>query len=394
MKIKELAKKYKKYTIDMRREFHMYPEIGWQEEKTSGRIKEELDKMGIPYIPIAETGVIATIEGKKDGKTVALRADMDALEVEELNDVDYKSRNKGISHACGHDGHMAMLLGAGKVLSEIKSNLNGTVKLIFQPAEEALNGAAKIIKDGGLDGVDNIFGIHLLGLLPIGSVSVGTGPRLSSADHFRVNVTGKGGHGGMPDQGVDTIVAASAIVMNLQSIASREISPIEPIVISVGKFNAGTRFNVIAGSARLEGTTRCFNDELGKRLPDIMERIITNTAKTFRAEAKLEYIKGVPPTVNEAASAGRAEKMITNIYGKDALHELPPVTGAEDFSYYLAKVPGVFIMLGAMNEEKGSCQGQHHERFNIDEDALEIGTVLHVQYALDFLNEFEIKKGS
>jgi amidohydrolase len=280
-----------------------------------------------------------------------------------------------------------MLLGAAKVFSEIKDELNGTVKLIFQPAEEALNGAPGIIEDGGLAGVDNIFGIHLLGMLPVGLVSVGKGPRLSSADHFFIDVIGKGGHGGMPDQTVDAVVAASAIVMNLQSIASREISPIEPVVISVGKFNAGTRFNVIAGSAQLEGTTRCFNSEIGKRLPDIMERVISNTAKSYRAEAKLEYVKGVPPTVNEAKSAERAAKMISNTYGKDVLFELPPVTGAEDFAFYLEKVPGVFIFLGAMNKEEGFSQAQHHERFNIDEDALEIGTVLHVQYALDFLNE-------
>jgi len=387
MNIKDLTKKYSQYIIDMRREFHMHPEIGWKEVKTSKRIQEELDKMGIPYIPAAKTGIIATIEGKKDGKTVALRADMDALEVEELNEVDYKSQNKGVSHACGHDGHMAMLLGAGKVLSEIKNELNGRVKLIFQPAEEALNGAPSIIEDGGLDGVDNIFGIHLLGMLPVGLISVGKGPRLSSADHFFVDVIGEGGHGGMPDQTVDAVVVASAIVMNLQSIASREISPIEPIVISVGRFHAGTRFNVIAGLAQLEGTTRCFNNEIGQKLPDIMERIITNTAKSYRAEAKLEYVKGVPPTINDAKSADRAEKMISDTYGKDVLFELPPVTGAEDFSFYLEKVPGVFIFLGAMNEEEGVSQAQHHERFNIDEDALEIGTVLHVQYALNFLNE-------
>ena len=387
MNIKDLAKKYSPYIIDMRREFHMHPEIGWHEINTSKRIKEELEKMDISYTAAAQTGIIATIEGEKSGKTVALRADMDALEVEELNEVDYKSKNKGVSHACGHDGHMAMLLGAAKVLNEIKNELNGTVKLIFQPAEEALNGAPRIIEDGGLEGVDNIFGIHLLGMLPVGLISVGKGPRLSSADHFFIEVIGKGGHGGMPDQTVDAVVTASAIVMNLQSVASREISPIEPMVISVGKFNAGTRFNVIAGSAKLEGTTRCFNNDIGKKLPEIMERIITNTAKSYRAEATLEYVKGVPPTINEAKSADRAEKMITNTYGKDVLFELPPVTGAEDFSFYLEKVPGVFIFLGAMNQEEGVSQAQHHERFDIDEDALEIGTVLHVQYALDFLNE-------
>ena len=386
MKIKDLAKKYKQYAIDMRREFHMHPETGWNEVNTSRRIQEEMEKMGIPFVSASATGVVATIVGKKEGKTVALRADMDALEVQEKNDVAYKSKIEGVSHACGHDGHMAMLLGAAKVLNDIKDELNGTVKLIFQPAEEVLNGAIRIIQDGGLEGVENIFGIHLIGMFPLGLVSIGKGPRMSSADFFSIHVTGKSGHGGMPDQGIDAIVAASAIVMNLQSMVSREISPNDPAVISVGKFNAGSVSNVIAGSAHLEGTTRCFTSDLGEKLPVIMERIITHTAKAYRAEATLEYVKGVTPTVNEATSADRAEKMVANTYGKDVLLELPPVTGAEDFSYYLEKVPGVFIILGAGNEEKGILQAQHHEEFNFDEDVLEIGMVLNVQYALDFLN--------
>lgn len=191
----------------------------------------------------------------------------------------------------------------------------------------------------------------------------------------------------MPDQTVDPIVAASAIVMNLQSMVSREISPNDPAVITVGKFNAGTVFNVIPGSAKLEGTVRCFRSDLGEQIPAIMERIAGNTAKAYRAEAVVDYVKGVIPTVNEATSADRAEKMVARTYGKDKLFELPPVTGAEDFSYYLEKVPGVFIFLGAGNPEKGIIQAQHHESFDIDEDAIEIGMVLNVQYALDFLNE-------
>ncbi len=387
MNMKDLVKEYKQFLVDIRREFHMHPEISWQEVNTAKRIKEELDKMGISYVPCAKTGIVATIAGKKSGKTVALRADMDALEVLEKNDVEYSSRNEGISHACGHDGHMAMLLGAAKILNGLKDQFNGTVKLIFQPAEEMMNGAPAIIEDGGLEGVDNIFGIHLLGQLPVGLISVGTGPRMSSADMFKIKVKGKGGHGGMPEQCVDAIVTASAIVMNLQSIVSREISPSHPVVVSIGKFNAGSRMNVIAGSAMLEGNTRCFNTEIGKMLPDIIERIIVNTANAYKAEAELEYKIGVPPTVNEATSAARAEEMIKRTYGEGVLFELPPVTGSEDFSFYLEKIPGAFIFLGAMNQEKGAFQAQHHEQFNIDEDALEIGTVLNVQYAMDFLNQ-------
>ena len=387
MIIKDLAKKYKQYVIDLRRDFHMYPEVGGQEVRTSRRIKEELDDMGIPYVSIADTGVVATVQGNHGSRTVALRADMDALNIQEANEVDYKSKNNGVSHACGHDGHIAMLLGAAKVLNDIKDKFNGTVKLIFQPAEEIMTGAKSVIEEGGLDGVDGIFGIHLLGTLPVGMVSVGKGVRMSSADYFSIDVKGKGGHGGMPNLCVDPVVVSSSIVMSLQSIVSREISPSEPVVVSVGVFNAGGVFNVIPESARLEGTVRYFNHRVGEVIPGMMERIINHTAKAYRAEAILTYEKRVPPTINDVASAERAEKMIAEIYGKDALITMPPMTGSEDFSYYQEKIPGVFIFLGAMNIEKGAHYGQHHEKFNIDEDALEIGATLHAQYAIDFLSE-------
>jgi len=387
MPVKDLAAKYKQYVIDLRREFHMYPEVGNQEVRTSRRIKEELNGMHIPCEDIAQTGVVASIKGKGNGKTVALRADMDALNIQEANDIAYKSKNKGVSHACGHDGHMAMLLGAARILNEIKASLNGTVRLIFQPAEEIMSGAKNVIQSGGLKGVDNIFGIHILGGLPLGMTAVGKGPIMSAADFFAVDVRGKGGHGGMPDLCVDPVVAASAIVMNLQSIASREISPNEPVVVSIGIFNSGSVFNVIAETARLEGTVRYFNNSLGETIPGIMERIVQNTAKTYRAEATLTYEKRVPPTVNDAVSADRAEKIITQSFGTNALINMPPMTGSEDFSFYQQKIPGVFVFVGAMNMEKDAVYGQHHEKFNIDEDALEIGTILHAQYAIDYLSE-------
>jgi amidohydrolase len=387
MDIKALVQATQQYVIDLRREFHQNPELSWKETETSARIKRELDRMGIPYRTVAEPGLVATIQGAYPGKTVALRADMDALEVTEANDTEYKSRHEGISHACGHDAHMAMLLGAARVLNDIKADLHGTVKLIFQPAEELVAGATSIIEGGGLDGVDTIFGIHIVGYLPIGLVVAQPGARLSSADHFEIIVKGKGGHGGMPHQGVDAIMAASALVMNLQSIVSREADPSEPVVISVGKFNAGTRFNVIADVARLEGTVRLFNKEFGQQMPGIMERIARNTAQAYRAEAELIYTVGTPPTINDPVCTRRATAVIRQILGDNALFEVPPVTGAEDFAYYAEKVPGVFVFLGAGNEAKGAIYPQHHEKFTIDEDALEIGTALHVRYALAFLNE-------
>jgi len=387
MDVKTLAQGTRQYVIDLRREFHQNPELSWQETETSKRIKRELDRLGIPYRPVADPGLVATIRGAHPGKTVALRADMDALEVTEANDVAYKSRTAGVSHACGHDAHMAMLLGAAKILNDIKADLRGTVQLIFQPAEELVAGATTVINEGGLDGVDTIFGIHIVGYLPIGLVVAQPGTRLSSADHFEIIVKGKGGHGGMPHQGVDAIIAASAVVMNLQSIVSRECDPTEPVVISVGKFNAGTRFNVIADVARLEGSVRLFNKELGRQMPGILERIARKTAQAYRAEAELKYTIGTPPTVNDPVCTRRAAATIHKIVGDKALLEIPPVTGAEDFAYYAEKIPGVFIFRGAGNPAKGAIHPQHHEKFTIDEDALEIGTALNVQYALDFLNE-------
>lgn len=386
MRVKELANKYKEYVIDMRREFHMYPEPSWQEVRTSQRIKEELEKMGIPYTAVADTGVVATIKGGHEGRTVALRADMDALQVQELNELPYKSKNEGIMHACGHDGHAAMLLGAAKILNDIKDEIKGTVKLLFQPAEEVALGAKKMIEEGAMEGVDGIFGIHLWADVPCGTVSVEAGPRMASADLFKIIVKGKGGHGSMPHQGIDTVVAASAIVMELQSIVSREISPLDPAVVSVGAFQSGTRFNVIASEAVLDGTTRCFNPEVRKAFPIAMERVINNTASSYRATGKLDYTFMTPAVINDPVCSGIAEKSVEKLLGKDALYKFEKIMGAEDYAFFMEKVPGVLAFVGIGNEKKGINYPHHHGKFNMDEDGLEIGTALYVQYAVDFLN--------
>lgn len=386
MNIKDLAKKYKEYVIDMRREFHMYPEPSWGEIRTSKRIKEELDKMNIPYISVAGTGIVASIKGGKSGKTVALRADIDALEVQEVNNLDYKSQNEGMMHACGHDGHAAMLLGAARILNDSKDDIEGTVKLFFQPAEEVTEGAEKMIEEGVMNGVDGVFTIHLWADIECGKISVEAGPRMASSDIFKIKVKGKGGHGSMPHQGVDAIVAASAIVMNLQSIVSREISPLEPSVVSIGMFNSGTRFNVISPEATLEGTTRAFNKEIRDRFPEIIERIVKNTANSYRATAELEYTLGTSPTINDYECSKLAEKSVEKILNKDAVVLFEKITGAEDFSCYLEKAPGVLAFVGIRNEEKQACYPHHNARFQMDEDALEIGTALYAQYAIDFLN--------
>ena len=387
MKTRELANEYKQYTIDMRREFHAHPELSMCEERTARRIKEELEKMGIPYVSMAGTGVLGTIEGKKSGRTIALRADIDALEIAEKREVSYKSQNEGVMHACGHDSHAAMLLGAAKVLNDMKDELNGTVKLIFQPGEEVAQGANRMIKDGALDGVDEIFGMHVMGNLPTGKIGVGSGPRMASADMFRIRVKGKGGHASMPNLGIDAVVVASAIVMNLQTIASREIDPMETVVVTVGKLEAGSRWNIIAEDALIEGTTRCFSYEVRGKLPKIIERIAKQTAASYRAEVEVEYKHMVAPTINCEESTERARKSAEKIMSKEAVIEMPKQPGGEDFSEYLMKVPGTFAVVGTASEEKDTCYSNHHPKFDVDEDMLECGVALHAQYALDYLNE-------
>lgn len=387
MNIKERSNLYKDYVIQMRREFHQYPEVSMEEFRTSKRVKEELDKMGIPYESVAGTGVVAKIEGKNPGKTVALRADMDALAVNEEADVEYKSKVCGLMHACGHDGHTAMLLGAAKVLNEVRYEINGTVKLLFQPGEEVAKGAKSMIADGVLEGVDGVFGIHLWTDLECGKVSVEEGPRMAAADIFKIKVKGKGGHGSLPHQGIDAVVVSSAIVMNLQSIASREVSPLEPMVISIGAINSGTRFNVIASEAILDGTARYFNPDLKNEVPKMIERIIQNTAATYRAEASLEYIYGMPATINDRYCSKLAEGTVVNLLGEEGLSLMTKLTGGEDMSEYMNLVPGVLAFVGARNPQKGADYPHHHGMFNIDEDALEIGTALYAQYAIDFLNK-------
>ncbi|MCC0672815.1 amidohydrolase [Clostridioides sp. ES-S-0145-01] len=387
MNIKEITNGYKDYVIKLRREFHENPEKSMEEFRTSKRIKEELDKIGVPYVSSGGTGVVATIKGNNPGKTVALRGDMDALQVVECTEVEYKSKNEGLMHACAHDGHTSMLLGAAKVLNDIKNDINGTVKLFFQPGEEVGKGARAMIKDGAMEGVDGVFGIHLWSDVECGTVSVEEGPRMASADFFKITVKGKGGHGSLPHQGVDAVLASSALVMNLQSMVSREVSPLEPLVVSVGILNSGTRFNVIASEAVLEGTIRLFNPELRKQIPTILERIAKSTAEAYRAEAELEYGYLTPAVINDRECSKIATEAVIKLFGKESIALFEKVTGAEDFAEFMNIAPGALAFVGARNEAKRACYPHHHGCFNIDEDALEIGTALYVQYAVDFLNK-------
>lgn len=386
-KINELAEKYFDYAVEMRREFHMHPEPSMREERTSKRVKEELEKLGLEAEIIAGTGVTAYIEGSGQGKTIALRADMDALELEEENDVPYKSKNEGLMHGCGHDAHTASLLTAAKMINELKSEFKGRVKLIFQPGEEIAEGAKAMVEAGVLDDVDVIMGIHVWNELEVGKVSVEAGPRMAAVNQFIIHVKGKGGHGSMPHQGVDALTAAAAVVMNLQSLVSREISPLDPSVLSVGIFKSGTRFNVLPGKAYLEGTTRCFSRELNEEFPEMIERVASKTAASYRAEIELEYNKMTLPCTNDEKLAALGQKSVADIFGEESLAHVEKTTGGEDFSFYLAEVPGVFAFVGAKNEDKLEYHPHHHPGFNIDEEALKKASALYTKFALDFLNE-------
>lgn len=385
MKTIDLAKKNHDYVIQMRREFHMNPEVSMQEYNTCRRIKEELEKMGVEYKGIAGTGVIATIKGTKPGKTVALRGDIDALAVVEETTHDYVSKVHGMMHACGHDTHGAMLLGAVKVLNEMKDEIEGTVKFFFQPGEEVGKGAAAMVAEGALEGVDGVMGIHISSDMPVGTINADPGPRMASADCFKVTITGKGGHGARPEQCIDAVVVGAATVMNLQSIVSRELSPFDPVVVTTGSIKSGTRFNVIAPTAVLEGTVRYYKPEYKQVIADAIERIAKSTAEAYRATAEVEFTEGVGPTINDDNCAALARETAASLVGKENVITVPPSTGGEDFSFFSNIVPGVMVKLGTGNKEKGTDFPHHHEKFDIDEDMLEVGTALYAQFALNYL---------
>lgn len=388
MDFKNILAEQEKYVLDLRREFHMHPETSWNEKRTSKRIKEELAKMGISYQEYADTGVAAVIKGSNAGKTAALRADMDALKVEEKTDLEFKSKNEGIMHACGHDGHTAMLLGTARALYEIRDQLAGNVKLIFQPAEEMVQGAAKMVEEGVLDDVDGIMGIHLWADLPTGKINVEAGPRMASGDYVIVEFTGKGGHGSMPHQGVDPIVMASSFVLDSQAILSRETNSLDPVVLTFGKMKSGSRFNVIPDKAEIVGTLRCFSEKTRVQASKAIKRYAEKTAKAYRGEAEVTIQKGTPPTINDQRAAEIARSAAQKIIAAEDLIAMDKTTGSEDMAYYLREVPGVIAFVGAGFEDEEQNYPHHNSKFKINEDSLKTGTSLYFNFALEFLRKF------
>ena len=383
MNVYEEVKKQEPYGIALRRHFHQHPEVSWQEFETAKRIRQELTALGIPYVEVAGTGTIATIQGDREKPVIALRADIDALPIQEVKDLPYRSVNDGVMHACGHDAHIAMLLMAAKTLVEHKEELHCTVKLVFQPAEEALNGAMKMLDSGLLEDLDTVCGMHIFPYIPTGKISVEAGPRYTSAGFMRIKIIGKSGHGAMPQFAVDPIYVGSKVVDALQSIVSREVNPNDTVVVSICTFHAGTLANIISETAELTGTVRTFNPQLAKDLPGIIERVVANTCAAYRATYEFDYYTDIPATINDERASAVAEDAVRKILGEEGLTKYTKTPGGEDFAYFLERSPGVYAFVGTGNPEKDTCYSLHHECYNSDEDSLVNGAAFYVQYLLD-----------
>ena len=373
--------------INYRRTIHKNPEVGAELPKTKAYVMEQLKKMGYEPKEICESGIVATLEGNKSGKTFLLRADMDALPMKENNECDFKAEN-GCMHSCGHDMHTAMLLGAAKSLSAHRDEIHGTVKLIFQMAEEIGRKSEEYVKRGALEGVDAIFGMHIWSAVPAGKVNFESGERMACSDRFTIKIHGKSSHGSAPHEGKDAIIAGAAAIQALQTIPSRINNPFNALVVTVGIFNGGTKENIIADQAELTGTVRAFNREFRNSMPEVIKSVVEPVVKGYGCSAEVDYYFGPSPLINDhedlvQIARGAASKEM----GEDALIPLKKMTGAEDFSVYMETVPGVFGYLGCRNEEKGIIAAHHHPAFDVDEDVLWEGSAVFVAIVEEFLNK-------
>jgi amidohydrolase len=375
--------------VAYRRQFHQHPELGMEEFETAATVAAALRGLGIEVREnVGGTGVVGLIRGRAPGRTIAIRADMDALPVQEQQDRPYSSKIPGKMHACGHDGHTATLLGVARMLQERRGEFDGQVKLLFQPAEEGPGGAEPMIKDGAMEDphVDAVIGLHVNTEITTGKIGVAHGVTSAAPDGFQITIKGVGGHGAHPHRSVDAIAVGAQVVTALQTIASREVDPVNPIVVTVGTFNGGFRGNVIAPEVTMTGTVRTLDPDLRGTVEERMRRIVGGICAGMRAECEIHYSYGYPSVVNDETICQVVEEAGRALLGAENVVFIPkPSMGGEDFSYFAQLAPGCFFRLGGRNEAKGMVFAGHHPGFDFDEDAMAVGAVVMVRAALDYL---------
>ncbi|MDQ0254754.1 amidohydrolase [Evansella vedderi] len=374
--------------IEWRRYLHQNPELGLEEFNTQKFVMEKLEEMGVKHQPLTETGVIAIIEGQEDGQTIGLRADMDALPIQDEKDVPYKSQIAGKGHMCGHDAHTTMLLGAARLLQQTPPK-KGRVKLIFQPAEEGRFGADKMIKAGALENpkVDAIAALHVQPTVPSGEATITNGITCAAADFFEIEIIGKGGHAAHPHQAIDPITISAEVISSLQQITSRQLDPLSSAVITIGQIHGGTADNVISSSVKFGGTVRTLDVALRDKMEEKMETILKGITSAFGATYQLNYKYFFPSVVNDESLLPILEESAGEVLGEGKLTHVSPSMGGEDFSFFTHKVPGIMFRLGVRNEEKGITAPLHHPLFDLDEDALPLGSAMLAQFANKFLSK-------
>ena len=374
--------------IATRRDFHRHPELSFQERRTGEIVADRLDELGWKVKQgVAETGVVGLLEGSGPGKTVMVRVDIDALPIQEPKDRPYSSLVDGVMHACGHDGHTAVGMAVAELLSRYKDSIKGRIKLVFQPAEEIMSGAIKMIEEGVMKGpdVDRVLSFHLWSGLPVGQVVAQAGPIFSSADEIRITARGRGGHGGMPHLSVDPIIIASHIVTSLQTILSREISPTQTAVLGFGTIHGGTAFNVVSDQVELSGTVRTLDDSVREFVLRRAEEIATAVAKGLRGEAQFEHVRGAPAVVNDESVAALVAEVAAPIVGEDNVVSMAPPQVGDDATFFLREAPGCYFLVGCANSQRGITASHHNAQFDIDEDSLAVATRILTEATLRYV---------
>jgi amidohydrolase len=355
-----------------RRHLHKHPELSFEEKNTASFIAEKLRSFGLPVkTQVGGYGIVAELEGEKPGKTIALRADFDALPIHETNDTPYASENPGVMHACGHDGHTAALLGTAQMLSKYKEQIKGKILFVFQPAEEKPPGGAKyMIEEGILDHVDYVFAAHLASEIPVGQVAVGAGYQMAAVDKFEITIKGHGGHGARPNEAIDPIVIGSEIVQSLQKIVSRRVDPLKSAVVTLGVFQAGAAFNVIPDEAKIEGTVRTFDEDVRDLVEKEIHLIVKGIANANHANCEIDFLRGYPSLFNHLEETETVNGILIESFNEENVVAMEPTMGAEDFAYFLKEKPGTYFRVGSRNENESTHYPHHHPKFDIDERAL------------------------